>query len=344
MLNNFVCARYRFCLEAVTPLRLSRFAGATLRGGFGHVFKRSVCIWPRGDCQRCLLKTTCSYPYIFETAPPPSTQKLRRIEQIPRPFVIEPPDGDLGQCLGMSADSAEARGTGNSEGPDGRTYSPGQRFEFRLVLVGRAMAHLPYFVFTFAELGKIGLGPERGQYRLVEIEAENQNVRQRVFGAEESVLHNADVCLRDVDLVAEGVSPTDCATVHFLTPTRILTDGNVHAEISFANLVRALLRRLSSLCYFHCGTALELDFRGLIDQAARVRTVDSQLRWHVQGRFSGRQHQRIAMGGVVGSVTYKAPNADTLAAYRPFLTAGEWVHVGKGCVMGLGKYRVEVLK
>ncbi len=71
MIGNFSCGRSRFVLQADTPLRLNAFAGSTLRGGFGHVFKRIVCTWHVGDCPRCLLKTTCSYPYIFETAPPP---------------------------------------------------------------------------------------------------------------------------------------------------------------------------------------------------------------------------------------------------------------------------------
>ena len=55
MLGSFATARYRFALEETTPLRLSAFAGATLRGGFGHVFQRTVCVWPPGDCTRCLL-------------------------------------------------------------------------------------------------------------------------------------------------------------------------------------------------------------------------------------------------------------------------------------------------
>jgi hypothetical protein len=135
MLGNFACARYRFVLLASTSLRLSSFAGATLRGGFGHVFKRTVCIWPPGDCPRCLLKNTCSYPYIFETAPAPGSAKLRGLEQIPRPFVIEPPEADP------------------------RTpYQPGERFDFRLLLVGRAIDYLPYFLFTFSELGRVGRG------------------------------------------------------------------------------------------------------------------------------------------------------------------------------------------
>jgi hypothetical protein len=123
MLGNFSCTRYRFVVRAQTALRLNAFAGSTLRGGFGHVFKRTVCIWPPGDCPRCLLRQTCSYPYVFETPPPPGSTKLRGLDQIPRPFVLEPPEGE-------------------------RQYQPGEHFEFRLVLVGRSLDYLPYFVFT----------------------------------------------------------------------------------------------------------------------------------------------------------------------------------------------------
>src|SRR5437868_13594220 len=125
MLGTFGCARYRFVLQARTSLGLNAFAGATLRGGFGHVFKRTVCIWPPGECPRCLLKNTCSYPYIFETAPPPGATKLRSLDQIPRPFVIEPPEENAPAALLTAA-----------QPPGHRLYAPGDDLEFRLVLVG----------------------------------------------------------------------------------------------------------------------------------------------------------------------------------------------------------------
>jgi hypothetical protein len=116
----------------------------------------------------------------------------------------------------------------------------------------------------------------------------------------------------------------------------------VQSQVSFQDLIRALLRRLSSLSYFHCGSELVLDFKGLIAGAAAWETVESNLHWQGQGRFSGRQRQEIDMSGVAGTVVYRGPDGDTLEPYLPLLAAGEWVHVGKGAVMGLGKYRPEM--
>ena len=111
---------------------------------------------------------------------------------------------------------------------------------------------------------------------------------------------------------------------------------------SFQDLIRALLRRLSSLCYFHCGGGLALDFKRLIVQAGAVRTVESRLHWRRQERYSRRQQQKIEMGGVLGTMVFEATDSEQLASFLPLVAAGEWVHVGKGCVMGLGQYRVEV--
>src|SRR5262249_47714982 len=103
-----------------------------------------------------------------------------------------------------------------------------------------------------------------------------------------------------------------------------------------------LLRRLSSLMYFHCGRELAVDFRGLIEQASTGRTASSELRWHEQGRFSGRQRRHIAMGGLVGAVGSTRADREWWRTCWPLLAAGEWVHVGKGAVMGLGKFSLHV--
>lgn len=124
--------------------------------------------------------------------------------------------------------------------------------------------------------------------------------------------------------------------IEFLTPTRLKFENCLASELESHILIRNLLRRLSTLSYFHCGQRLELDFKGLIDRAKRVTKVQSRLRWVDWERYSARQETAMLMGGLVGSVTFEGP----LQEFLPFLRLGELVHVGKGTVFGLGLYRL----
>ena len=325
--DAFRLARYRLVLEALEPLDLPPFKGSALRGGFGHTFKRLVCFQPKQCDEHCSLGNTCPYGYIFETAPPENSEVLRTQDEVPRPFIIEPPD-------------------------DRRTLiSPGERLTFGLTLVGRAINYLPYFILVFRELGQAGLGRRRGKYRLAAIDSvaplsligrgaggEGEGQGQSIYRAEDDTIRAADTSFGGEVIAARAAAlPADRLTVDFLTPARLKHEGRwTQSGPPFHVLVKTLLARVSSLSYFHCGQRWEADFRGLIDRAAGVRIAQAQTRWEDWSRFSGRQEQRIEMGGLVGRITY----AGDLRDYLPLLALGEWVHVGKGTVFGNGKYAI----
>jgi hypothetical protein len=312
----FTLAHYRLTLEALESLELPPFKGSALRGGFGHTFKRLACAepWPCGD--RCQRGNACPYGYIFETAPSENTEVLSTFQDAPRPFIIEPPD-------------------------DQRTRIPsGERLTFGLALVGHAIRFLPYFLAVFRELGRTGLGRNRGQYHLLAMDAVSPYGDKTV-----SVYRDEDQIVRDVDAVVgsdaitAGAStlPTDQITLTFLTPARLKHRGRwVKHGPPFDALIKTLLGRISSLSYFHCGQRFETDFRGLIDRAAEVRVARCETRWEDWSRFSGRQKQRVEMGGLVGRIIYEGDLSD----YLPLLALGELVHVGKGTVFGNGQYRI----
>lgn len=307
-------ARYRFTLEALDRLRLPHYKGSALRGGFGYALKRLVCYHSRGRCRECGLGNDCVYGYLFETSPPEDAEVLSTHEAIPRPFVIQPP--------------LERRGM----------FEPGERLEFHLVLIGRAIAYLPYFVLGFQELGRTGLGYDRGKYALREVRALYPlgGRDQPVYDGQMLSDAELDVGAAEVAAWAGGL-PVGQLTVHFLTPARLKHGGEYAREtVEFHVLVRALLRRLSSLTYFHGGEKWEIDYPGWVRRAEGVETAEAHVSWMAWERRSGRQGRRIDMGGVVGSVTY----AGDLADFRPLLALGALVHVGKGAVFGNGQYRV----
>lgn len=305
----------RFTLRARTPLQLPRYKGSTLRGGFGTAFKQAVCVVEHRDCGRCLLRTTCAYPYVFDTPVPDDAARLRKYTAAPHPFVLLPP-------LEPKAH-----------------YEPGECLHVDWTLIGNGAQYLPYFIYAFERLGaQQGLGKGRGRFTLEEVcWLPPRAAPVTIYRAEDQVLQHTFRLLDVHDLATP--SDTDAGnrlTLHFLTPTRLVYQGSLTDTPAFHVILRTLLRRLSNLAYFHCGTELQLDFRHLIDRAKDVTIVTRRLQWYDWERYSARQQVRMKMGGFVGHVTY----AGNLAPFLPFLRLGAMVHVGKGATFGLGKYDI----
>lgn len=315
--ENFSVARVRFTLETETELILSEFNGQTLRGGLGHTLKALACAQPAQCRPYCRQGNRCAYGYIFETSPPDDSQVLSNLGDVPRPYVLQPP-------------------------AEGRTHlAAGETFAFDLTLIGRGVDYLPLFIAVFERLGKVGLGHNRGRYRLRRIEAVNPYtgaggvIMQDGVEADRPVvlsLSLAEIKARINSLAADQVSLT------FLTPTRLKAQQQwVDSGPPFQVLIRSVLSRLSSLSYFHCGHRLELDFKAVIDRAGAIKIARCQTEWASRTRFSGRQKQGISLGGLTGQITYSGE----LTLFLPFLVLGELTHLGKGAVFGNGQYRIE---
>ncbi len=296
---SFSLNRYRLELQAQDPIQLSRIKSSALRGGFGHVFKQKSCL-NYTECENktfCPMDNNCPYGYIFETSAPIGAEALRNIDNVPRPFVIETTiDNKL-------------------------YYRPGEIIGFDLILIGQANQHRQDFFDAFEALGadrQWGLGKTKGRYKLLSMKLLES-------------FDEAKISTRAASLSANQIA------LDFLTPTRLKHKGRwVDQGPSFQALIKVLLSRTSSLSYFHCGERLDVDFRGLIDQAAAIKTAGSQTHRENWSRFSGRQKQRVDMGGLVGRVTY----AGDLQPYLPLLALGELIHVGKGNVFGNGQYKI----
>ncbi len=258
---------------------------------------------------------------------------MRKYKAAPHPFIIEP--------------SAEKR----------RGYKPGDEINFGLTLIGRAIDYLPYFIYTFDELGKTGLGKGKAKYELSTVSCDGK----LIYDSTSKTLKSFEAASLDVGVptlakggeggfsgglsqdlpterskvVESGLSPS--LQLSFLTPTRILYSGSLTLDLEFHMLIRNLLRRLSLLYYFHCsGDPSEWDFNGLIEKAKEVKVKEKKLRWYDWSRYSGRQETRINMGGFVGEITFEGD----MEPFMPLIIAGEILHVGKGTGFGLGKYEI----
>ena len=357
MLETFRLAKFRFTVCAKEHIRFPAYKGSAFRGGFGYAFKRVVCVIKGKECDDCLLKQKCIYSYIFETPPPQDTEILRLYPKVPHPFVIEPPITEK------------------------QTFEPGETFSFHLILIGNAIDYLPYFIYTFTELGKQGIGQGRGKYDLLHVEgigledeaiqiynskvqtltnhypiiqAHQLNHQNLVSVNEQGVeTHNR---IKQHQATSSSISPpceggdkgevvksdaiplnhNNKINISILTPLRLRFDGHITDKIEFHVLIRNLLRRISSLSYFHCDEKFQVDFKGLIEKASAVKQIRSDTHWFDWKRYSTRQEEWMSLGGVTGAVSYEGDLSDFMLLLR----LGEYVHVGKGTSFGLGKYKI----
>ena len=303
---DLTIAKFQIKLIAKDELHLPEYKGSTLRGGFGSTLKKVCCIQKQKYCPKCLLKDKCAYYFIFESSPASNSEKLKNLQEIPRPFVIEPPQTKKTQ------------------------YFPGDELMFNLILFGKAIEYLPYMIYTFIELGNKGIGKYRGQFKVKEVINHTGDI---IYDGDSETLYNKKSVMK---IVFPEINISNRLKISFLTPTRIKYQGHFCNRPEFHILMRALLRRISSLMYFYCGKELKVDFKNLILQSENVKIVDSNLFWVDWERYSSRQGDKMKLGGIVGRVEYYGD----VNPFFQILKAGEILHIGKGTSFGLGKYEI----
>lgn len=302
--------RYVFRLTPTTPLALPLFGrGAVLRGGFGHAFRRQVCHDLDLVCRACPRYTQCAYPPVFESAPPAHAARLRTFTDIPRPFTFDAPDDPRAQ------------------------FQPGDELRFGLVVAGHANVHFPLFVSAFRDLARTGLGPRRGGFEIVAVEAEAADGSRHALG---HATHDAPR-VRAADLLRAGDEERTSLTLRFETPLDLRDGGQNVTRPTFGPLMRRLRDRAAALAAFFGDAPLELDFRGLAARADDVRLVDDRTRRVQVSRVSGRTGARHDIGGLIGEARYEG---EALGELMPLVRLGEWIHVGRHAAFGNGRVRV----
>ncbi len=313
-MDSFVCARLLVNCEAEEKAVLPHFYGGTLRGAFGWALKRTVCPTGKSECRQCLLKEQCIYAYTFETPMPEDTEILRKYHSAPHPFVMTP----------LLTHKTE--------------FNPGEKMTFLFTLTGRrAVDYMPYYVYAFVKMTANGLGKDRARFAVRKIDMLDKNGRTADTIYENEQLKPVSAFLNFSDALHSARKFNSHAMkVHFITPLRMKYKQKLCDNPQFHIIIRNLLRRLSTMLYFHCGQRLELDFKQIIKNAESIEMINDKAAWYDWKRFSGRQKDYMKMGGIIGSAVYKGE----LKEFIPYLIAGSWINIGKGTAFGLGSYAV----
>lgn len=305
-------ARLHLLVRAEAPLTLPPYAGSMLRGAFGHALL-ALAPLPHADGKPCALQSTCPYCQVFATPPLPE-HSLQKFSHMPQPYVIEPPIGGARHLL------------------------PGETFQFSLVLIGKALAHLPAIVLAWERALRTGLGGQQARCSLLAVQHENG---EPLWTADARGIPPITAPLASLP---PAPMPGRQATLHLSSPLRLQQQGKparAHT-IDARSLLVTLMRRWQLLLDVHLGSAgkpaPQQDFSALAAQAEAIELVPAGLRWFDWGRFSQRQQQEMKFGGLVGSLQLHGD----LTPFGELLHLGQWLHVGKNASFGLGGYRIDL--
>lgn len=201
-----------------------------------------------------------------------------------------------------------------------------------ITLFGPAIEHVGAVMQALALMGKKGFGRDRVRAELLEVGA--LGLDDHPVG-----LHNPDavVCGWDIWQQAQTAwqheEPT-AIDVHFLTPLRIKSNGEILSEPpTLEILIRRCLGRFVLLApQLPNGVFGEGDQRQPLDLAAQCTALAADWVHPSWARRSARQQRTMPFEGLMGVVRYGAP----ASALLPWLNLAYWMQLGSKTSFGLG--------
>ncbi|SJZ91035.1 CRISPR system precrRNA processing endoribonuclease RAMP protein Cas6 [Selenihalanaerobacter shriftii] len=304
-------------LIAKDTIKLPKHPGSTFRGAFGHALKSFACVMEKKRCKECSLNSNCAYSILFNPilVGKEKFNTSNRFKDKPRPFVFEP----------------------KTNGKE--IFHPGQEINFRLNLFGSTYKFLPYILESWRYLEDQGLGKGRGKFIVSEVWSLNDltGKAERIYSEYANRVHNSDIKIisEDIEQLQQNISK-EHLRLKLLTPMLLKYKGDYVKKIDFHILMRNLFRRVSSLSYFYGKDQLDINFGSYLERAEEVKLIKNHTNWRNWKRYSSRQKQRIKMYGVTGELEYEGD----LGEFLPYLILGQYTHVGKNTVFGLGDFKI----
>ena len=309
---TFEFYRFRFHFRSAGSLYFPPYkSGNIVRGAFGDLFRKLVCIPSCRNAKTCEVRSTCAYARVFEPRAARG-EGPSGLADWPRPFVFR------------------------AAHLDGRTILTGGMLHFDVHIFDVRDPALPYFVLAFAQLAREGLGPGRGRAELAAVDQLDLNGARvaRVFDGEQSQMR--ELAPPNVLDLSGAPERADRARVRFVAPTELKTGHKLADRPDFGILFGRLRDRISTLRSLYDTGSLEIDFRAMGERAAAVRMTRCELQRTEVDRLSSRTGQRHPLGGFVGEAEYDGD----LGVFLPYLRAGTWVGVGRQTVWGKGEIEV----
>jgi hypothetical protein len=333
-LHDLRLARLRFDLETMEDAEVPAYKGDLLRMALLWWLSEYWCPMPNRCRHGCRAPEACLFGQLCEPPLDPSwPAPMRRLM------------GDTPPPAYALWDLQDRR----------RYLAAGAPWSFELTLVGElALRQIPAVVAAVQQGAEQGMGRVRLRSRVLrvaaltgsETDADTPCLAEQKPHGDETALTWGNTSLDDVVVGYERAvqwaqtweRPVDALSLRYLSPVKIKERGQWVDVPDFLPVMKAVVRRLRLLSLVHGGGEWpHAEWGPLLDLAETVRLEHDETLWvgyTRRSKASGEQE----MEGFVGQAWYGGRD---LAPLLPALWLGQWLQIGKGYVLGHGRYAAQ---
>ncbi len=229
----------------------------------------------------------------------------------------------------------------------GGSARKGHEVRFLLTVFGKVNAYLPLLIAALGRAAKEFMTHDPGNFTLARVVELDGQLKPQQLLFEDGM----PIALIPAHAISIISFPEAQGVVGTLTldwdPMAILYKKEVPVtELDAVTLLERLLNRMALLATCYCDAPWQetADLaKALGADIETVRDLTLQVVWpkHDSGRDlpQGMPKRWRNIPGLTGSLTFRG---DDLRPILPLLSLGQWVHVGKLPVFGMGGYRVSV--
>lgn len=217
-------------------------------------------------------------------------------------------------------------------------FDAGKVLLLEVVFMGDVNGNISRFSQLLSFLGEQGLYRGEGRFELVGLSGRDQSggrVESRLNGeaGEQLVVPR----LNFEWMIDETIEYNRNLVLTFQTPARLLSNNKPLFLISFADIFPFMLRRVTSMFYAWGGLEWTDDSSYLIEQAAAVEVIASDLAWHDWRTLDGITGSQD-LGGVTGGLVLGNVKSDIIFSV---IALASLFNIGKSAAYGCGAFRID---